>query len=203
VSRSARRADKGVVSRAKVKPVGGRENMTRHLRHFLRHDNSETLFQVPVNMAVDEPWARIVRHEPDREVIRRAGAHARNVADDGVIIVVSRGSSAADHMEVVSVQVDGVRPTLSTTRDRNFDALVGIERVDASRRHKLFCVRTIQDLQQDRDVRALEGDVVDEEAREVRAELHCQVDVLIGTARERFSGHRNGIEWVKLCLVEW
>jgi hypothetical protein len=59
-------------------------------------------------MAVDEPWARIVRHEPDREVIRRVGAHGRNVADDGVIIVVSRGSSAADHMEVVSVQVDGV-----------------------------------------------------------------------------------------------
>jgi hypothetical protein len=106
--------------------------MTRHLLHFLRHDHSETpdtsqlvsiqpidskserqtrdgsLFQVPVNMAVEEPRARIIRHEPDREVIGRVAAHARNVADDGVVIVVGRGSSAADHMEVVSVQVDGV-----------------------------------------------------------------------------------------------
>jgi len=106
--------------------------MTWHLRHFLRHDHSETpdtsqlvniqpidskserqtrggsLFQVPVNMAVEEPRARVVRHEPDREFIGRVGAHVRNVADDGVIIVVGRGSSAADHMEVVSVQVDGV-----------------------------------------------------------------------------------------------
>ena len=63
---------------------------------------------MPVNMAVEEPRARIVRHEPDREVIRRVGAHARNVADDRVFIVVGRGSSTADHMEVVSVQVDGV-----------------------------------------------------------------------------------------------
>jgi hypothetical protein len=54
-------------------------------------------------MAVEEPRARIVRHEPDREAIVRVAAHARNVADDGVNIVVGRGSSAADHMEVVSV----------------------------------------------------------------------------------------------------
>ena len=58
-------------------------------------------------MAVEEPRARVVREESDRDVITRL-AHAHDVADDGVIVVVVRATSAADHVECMSVQVDRV-----------------------------------------------------------------------------------------------
>jgi len=64
-------------------------------------------FQVPIDVAVQEPRARIVSEESDRHIIPRI-SHAHDIADDRVVIVVSRTSSAADHVEVVSMQVDRV-----------------------------------------------------------------------------------------------
>jgi hypothetical protein len=58
-------------------------------------------------MAVQEPRTRIVRLESNRNVIARF-SDAHNVADDGVVIVVRRITSAANDVECVSVQVDGV-----------------------------------------------------------------------------------------------
>jgi hypothetical protein len=43
--------------------------------------------QVPVNVAVEEPRARVVREEPDRDVIARV-ADAYDVAENGVHKVV-------------------------------------------------------------------------------------------------------------------
>jgi hypothetical protein len=62
---------------------------------------------VPINVAVEEPRARIVREESDRHVVARV-THAHNVADDRIVIVVSRISSAADDVEGMPVQVDRV-----------------------------------------------------------------------------------------------
>jgi hypothetical protein len=70
-----------------------------------RRDGS--LFQVPVNVTVEEPRARVVRLEPDRDIIARI-PDAHNVTDDGVIIVIGRVACAADNVERVAVQVDGV-----------------------------------------------------------------------------------------------
>ena len=62
---------------------------------------------MPIDVAVQEPRARIVREESDRDIIPRI-SHAHDVADDRVVVVVSRISSAADHVEVVPMQVDRV-----------------------------------------------------------------------------------------------
>jgi hypothetical protein len=43
--------------------------------------------QVPVNVAVEEPGARVVREEPDRDIIASV-ADAYDVADNGVHKVV-------------------------------------------------------------------------------------------------------------------
>ena len=43
--------------------------------------------QVPVNVAVEEPRARVVREEPDRDIVTRL-ADAYDIADDGVLKVV-------------------------------------------------------------------------------------------------------------------
>jgi len=61
--------------------------------------------QVPVDVAVQEPRSRVVSEEPDRHIIPRT-SHAHDIADHRVVIVVSRISSAANHVEVVPVQVD-------------------------------------------------------------------------------------------------
>jgi hypothetical protein len=58
-------------------------------------------------MAVEEPRARVVREEPDRDVIV-VSADAHNIPDDGIDIVVGRVTSTADDMERMTVQVDRV-----------------------------------------------------------------------------------------------
>jgi len=70
-----------------------------------RRDHS--LFQVPVNVTVEEPRARVVRLEPDRHIIAIT-SHAHNVPNDGVIIVVGVIARATDNVERVAVQVYGV-----------------------------------------------------------------------------------------------
>jgi len=62
-------------------------------------------FQVPIDVAVREPRSRVVGEESDRHIIPRT-SHAHYIADHRVVIVVSRISSAANHVEVVPVQVD-------------------------------------------------------------------------------------------------
>jgi hypothetical protein len=64
-------------------------------------------FQVPIDVAVQEPRTRIVSEESERHIIPCI-SHAHDVADDWVVIVVSRTSSTADHVEVAPMQVDRV-----------------------------------------------------------------------------------------------
>jgi len=73
-----------------------------------RRDGSP--FQVPVDVTVEEPWARVVRLEPDRDIIA-SSSDAHNITDDGVIIVVGLVARATDNVERVAVQVHGVLQT--------------------------------------------------------------------------------------------
>jgi hypothetical protein len=43
--------------------------------------------QVPIDVAVEEPWARVVSEEPDRHIITRV-ADADDVAEDRIVKVV-------------------------------------------------------------------------------------------------------------------
>ena len=63
--------------------------------------------QVPVDVAVEEPRTGIVGEEPDRDIVAR-DAVAHDVADDGVYKVVRRIAGAADDVEGMSMQVNGV-----------------------------------------------------------------------------------------------
>ena len=61
--------------------------------------------QVPVNVAVEEPWARVICEEPNCNVIAGV-AHAHDVADDWVNKVVRVISSTADYVERMSMEVN-------------------------------------------------------------------------------------------------
>jgi hypothetical protein len=57
--------------------------------------------QVPVDVTVEEPGARVVGEEPNRYDVVRSGTSAHNITNDRVIEVVGRVSSAPNHVEGV------------------------------------------------------------------------------------------------------
>jgi hypothetical protein len=60
---------------------------------------------VPVNVAVEEPRAGIVGEEANRDVIT-SGTNTHDIPNNRVVKVVGRVTSAADHMEVVAMQMN-------------------------------------------------------------------------------------------------
>ena len=84
-----------------AKPLGETYINTRK-RNWL-----DSRLQVPIDVAVEEPRARVVSPEPERNIIGR-GAGAYDVAHDGVVEVVRRVARAADDAECMSMQVDRV-----------------------------------------------------------------------------------------------
>lgn len=62
---------------------------------------------MPVDVAVEEPGARVVGKEANCEVIPNV-THTHDIPYDRVDKVVGRVSSAADHMEVVPMQMNGM-----------------------------------------------------------------------------------------------
>ncbi len=66
-------------------------------------------FKMPINVAVEEPRARIISKESDRDIITRIRVPvAHDIANHGIVIVISRVAGAADDVEGVSVQVNWV-----------------------------------------------------------------------------------------------
>ena len=61
---------------------------------------------MPVNVAVEEPRAGIVGEETNRDVIPSTVTNTHDIPNNGVVKVVGRVTSAADHMEVVAMQMN-------------------------------------------------------------------------------------------------
>ena len=98
-----------------------------------------------------EPRSRIVGEEPDSDFISTS-ANRHDISDDGVIEVVGRTIGAADHTEIVPVQMDWVLlkvtglkfmilelrfgitywATNGTSGNSQLNALVRIETVDTA-----------------------------------------------------------------------
>jgi hypothetical protein len=148
--------------------------LRRHVGNILRKDDSKTTrlahqhnrtipypntdherVQVPVDVAMEEPRARVVREEPDCDIITEV-ADVHDVAEDGIVIVVRGVTTAAYNSERMSMQVNGMllgeressdlvrpcrqMPAQNTHRtaddtgwDGQFDTLVRRETVDAAR----------------------------------------------------------------------
>ena len=62
---------------------------------------------MPIDVTVEEPWSRIVSDKSDRDVVARLPV-AHDVADDGIVKVISRVTSAADDVEGVTMHVNRV-----------------------------------------------------------------------------------------------
>ena len=80
---------------------------TRQYRNHDKERRNDGRVQVPINVAVEEPWAGIVGKEADRDVVASV-ADTHNIANHGVNEIVGRIPGATDHGEGVPMQVNGV-----------------------------------------------------------------------------------------------
>jgi hypothetical protein len=64
----------------------------------------DSRIQVPVDVAVEEPWARVVGKESNGYEVSMAGPNAHDIADDRVVEVVGFASGAPNHMEGMLVR---------------------------------------------------------------------------------------------------
>jgi len=92
--------DEGIVAGTKTAPLLGDRVRFRHVRDILSKDNGEASIQVPIDVAMEEPWSRVVGEETDCHFISRV-ANTHDISDDRVDEVVSRATSGADDMEVM------------------------------------------------------------------------------------------------------
>ena len=86
-----------VVLGAQSRPVRGDRIDSFSVADVLGEDDGETSIQVEVDMTVEEPRARVVRLEADRDVVVSAGPGRDSVAPDGVVVVVFGRAGAADY----------------------------------------------------------------------------------------------------------
>jgi hypothetical protein len=116
------------------------------------YEENDWRIQVPVDVAVEEPGARVVGKEPNCDYIPGV-THTYDIPDNGVVKIVGGVASAANYMEAVPVQMNRMllreatainitlswqqsanthRPTNDTPRNGQLDTLVRIETIDAA-----------------------------------------------------------------------
>ena len=67
-------------------------------------NKDDVRIQVPVDVTVTKPWARVVGEEPNSYTVSRAGASAHDIAEDRVFKVVCPASSTPKYVEGMLVR---------------------------------------------------------------------------------------------------
>lgn len=67
--------------------------------------NVNARFEMPVNVAVQEPWAGVVSGESERNIVSGA-SNAHDIAAHRIDVIVRRASSNADDVKRVSMEME-------------------------------------------------------------------------------------------------
>ena len=88
---------------------------------------------MPVDVAMEEPWARVIRSEAECDIITTT-TNAEDITARGVHVVVVGAAGGADDVEGVAVEVEGVRLARRVRGhwEGDLDRRVGREGVDAA-----------------------------------------------------------------------
>jgi len=86
---------------------------------ILGENNSKAQIEMPVNVTMEDPWSRIIRLEANGDIIT-CGSCADNVALDRIDIVIHRTPSTANYGECMTVKMEWMRGSGSSSRDRDF-----------------------------------------------------------------------------------
>jgi len=114
----------GIVDRAEVEPSLLDDLSIRSAlagRGCFGKDNGETGFQVPVNMAMEEPCSRVVSLKADDDT---TASNTDDVTTRGVDEVLSSTIARLDDIEGVSVQMEGMCDTIQRTVDMDLNDLI-------------------------------------------------------------------------------
>jgi len=102
------RGRKIVVDLAKLLPCLGRVDSFFNSSGIFGKNNSKTSLQMPVLVAVQEPWARVISPETDGHgSVTSSIAGINSVTDRRVNLIAGTGSGLND-LELMTVQVEGV-----------------------------------------------------------------------------------------------
>lgn len=169
----------------------------RDLRGIFCEDNSKTTLKMPVNVAMEEPRAWVVRFETEGDVVARS-TNIHRVAADGVDEIVLGTTSDAYNIKGMAVQVEGV---VATARDVDLIRFVGVEVVHAARREKVCCRGlAAQDLQQHGYAGRVEWRPIDREF--AVSTPNQQLDCMVDTAYDRLAWNWSRVERVQVGLVQ-
>jgi hypothetical protein len=198
-----------VVFLAQLVPLLGHWVLSLGVSWVLSKHNTHTHIQMPIEMAVKEPGARVVGTESnDSFIVLQAGGDG--VPLHGVVEVILGGTGSFDDIEVVAVKMERMRSTAlsASTFDTDLDHLVARESVDRASGQKILSrIVTAHDLQQDGNLGSSEGSIVDTEETVlggVKSADEGDVDISIadcGIARGSLLLHRNEFALVEDDLV--
>lgn len=176
-------------------------------RDVLGEDDREAHDQMPVNVAMHDPRARVVGGEANGDVVAGA-SQADDVALDGVDKVRSGLASCADNAEDVAMQMHGVGASRCATRHADLNDLVARKDIDASGGEQVLgsaCAR--QDLEEDRNAGLDEGCTVDCELTTSKGSSKIDVDIRSsdsGNTRGGGVGERDKVvfdQWVGVGIL--
>jgi len=190
----------GVIYRAELVP-GNRRLLLGDGGDVFREHDGETNIEMPIDVAVKEPWARVVGDEPEGGQVGGCWAGGYHVPNNGVDEVVRRVTSAPDDVEVVTVQVERVRSTGRAAGDANLDDFVRGQLINGTLGKEILRrVRARQDLEQDWRSRGDEAHIVNREpkVRQIQRDLEVEHDV--GAARVRCAGNGRVDQRVEIRL---
>jgi len=165
------------------------------LRSFT-HDDGETDFQMPVNVAMEDPWSWVVGEEADSSVTT---VDSHDITLDGILEVPGGAVGRLDDIERVTVKMERV---CARTGDVDFDSLVARENKQVFGGNEVLWLSCAgQDLEQGRDGRGNPGDTVDFPEGWMRlGDVKDDVDIS-GTVASWKTGVEGGVEVLLQQLV--
>lgn len=117
-----------------------------------KHDR-EPEVNVPVDMAMQEPRSRIVRHESNRRIVAHISSIDR-IPPHGVVVIINRAACASNGPERMAMQMERMRSSaLSTNRwQSHFHNAIRWQRIHTPLREQILRrILPPEDLKQDGD----------------------------------------------------
>lgn len=135
----------------------------RDVGEVLDEEHLKASYEMPVDVAVQDPRSRVVGDESNSDSVSRV-ASADDVTDGRVLEVVVAGTSAPDDVEGVTVEMDWVWAMVDASVEGKLYNLVACQRHNESLWNIAQNVSVpVENLEQDREIRRLEGLSVDVE----------------------------------------
>jgi hypothetical protein len=138
--------------------------------------------EMPVNVAVEEPWSRVIREPTDSNVIT-SGTQADDITTGRVVIVVVCLTGGANDIEGMSMKMEWVWTASNTCCNRKLDDFVPLKVEYGAIRHQLIGSElAAEELKQNRQRGRCVSGTVDRKRQAGTDKSEFKVDVNVSIA---------------------